>query len=545
MKNTGQKIAILWGIMLCICFNQVKAYSKQDSLRGSNGPERQWWNLLHYDLSVFPDIQNKRISGVNQVRFAKISAGEWLQLDLQWPMKIDSVKAGGKALNLVYRDSVYYLHFEKKINIAAVDSFTLYFSGKPREALSPPWDGGWIWKEDAQGNPFVSVACQGLGASAWFPCKDYLGDEPDHGVRLHIRAPKKLSGIGNGNLIGIDSHHPEYNTWSWEVKNPINNYNIIPYIGNYCMFNESYAGISGSLNCSYFVLRDDSLKAVQQFSQVKSMLACFEKWFGPYPFYEDGYKLVQAPHLGMEHQSNIAYGNGFANGYRGNDLSGSGHGLLWDFIIIHESGHEWFGNNFGIKDIADLWVHEAFTNYSETIYTECCCGKEASVDYVVGIRKKIKNDRAIVGAYGVNQEGSTDMYYKGGNMIHLIRTLMNDDEKFNNMLIAMNQKFRHQTISGKEVEEFLIQYSNLLLNKIFDQYLRSTSLPKLCYRKKGKKIYAWWENVVPGFGMKVLSNEGIWFEPGTDAQHATKIIRKTKTDFGIARDFPIELAPMP
>jgi aminopeptidase N len=542
MKKHNLGTIVVFLLWICGQSNlSAQTFTKQDSLRGSNGPNRSWWNLLHYDLWLNPDIPNKRLSGKNQIKFEKIGAGYQMQIDLQVPMKIDSVIYHSIKIPAEYRDSVYYLSLEKSNALQTVDSVLIYYSGKPKEAILPPWDGGWIWKEDTEGKPFVSVACQRLGASVWFPCKDYLGDEPDQGVKMHIFAPKNLSGIGNGNMVGIDQSNSQFNIWTWEVKNPINNYSIVPYIGNYTLLNETYKGISGDLNCSYFSLVADSVKARKQFMQVALMLNCFEKWFGPYPFYEDGYKLVQAPHLGMEHQSAIAYGNGFENGYRGKDLSGTGHGLKWDFIIIHESGHEWFGNNFSVMDIADLWVHEAFTNYAETIYTECCCGKDAGTEYVVGIRQKIKKDMPIIGHYGVNSAGSTDMYYKGGNLVHLIRTLMDDDEKFRAMLIAMNQKFRHQTVSGKQIEDFLSSYSNLPLKKIFDQYLRNVSIPKLCYRKKGKKVFCWWENCIPGFSMKVKTLGGVWIEPGMDEAHPQKIVLKCREDFGVEKDFLIEV----
>ena len=528
---------ILGIVFLGLTRVHANTFSRQDTLRGSNTPERSWWNLLHYELWVLPDIQKKSISGKNYIQFQKINKGHVMQIDLRYPMRIDSVHYHHQKIEATFKDSVYYLNLAESISINEKDSVLIFFSGQPKEAILPPWDGGWIWKKDEEGNPFVSVACQGLGASVWFPCKDYLGDEPDYGVIQHIAAPKKLSAIGNGNLLGINQQNESYNIWTWEVKNPINNYCIIPYIGNYTVINTSYNGLSGKLNCSFFSLVQDSAKARKQFAQVPLMLDCFERWFGPYPFYQDGYKMVQAPHLGMEHQSAIAYGNGFENGYKGKDLSESGQGLKWDFIIIHESGHEWFGNNISSSDLADLWVHEAFTNYSETVYTECCCGKEAGKEYVKGIRKKIKNDRPICGPNGVNQEGSTDMYYKGGNLIHLIRILMDDDEKFRQMLIAMNKNFRHSIISGKQMEEFMIQESGLPIQSLFDQYLRHEKPPTLWYRQRGRKVQCGWENCVPGFSMKIQTKNGRWIVPAMEGKKSRKIILEKGEKFEVSDDF--------
>ena len=296
-------------------------------------------------------------------------------------------------------------------------------------------------KKMQQDRPWMSVACQGLGASVWYPCKDHQSDEPDNGASLSIIVPDTLVAVGNGRLKNKISNNNGTTTYTWEVKDPINNYNIIPYIGKYVNWSDTLQGEKGTLDLSYWVLDYNLEKAKKQFEQVKPMLRCFEYWFGPYPFYEDGYKLVESPHLGMEHQSAVAYGNGYQNGYRGMDLSGSGWGIKWDFIIVHESAHEWFANNITTKDIADMWVHESFANYSETLYTEWLFGKEAGNEYNYGIRRRIENDRPIIGPYGVNKEGSGDMYYKGGNMLQTIRHAINDDEKFRNILRGLNQNF--------------------------------------------------------------------------------------------------------
>ena len=519
----------------------AQEFTKQDTLRGSIGPGRDWWNLLHYNLWVKVDIQNKSISGKNNILFERKKQGVSMQIDLQQPMKIDSAFYRGTKVVAKYKDSVYYFELINQDAGSALDSLLIFYSGKPKEALNPPWDGGWIWSNDDENNPFISVACQNLGASVWFPCKDHQSDKPDQGVRLHITVPNNLTAVGNGKLINSKDEPDFFKTWTWEVLSPISNYNIVPYIGNYTLIEEQYKGLAGDLSCSYYVLKQDTAKASIQFKQVPLMLNCFEKWFGKYPFYVDGYKLVQAPHLGMEHQSAIAYGNGFMNGYKGTDLSGSGHGLKWDFIIIHESGHEWFGNNITSNDCADMWVHEAFTNYAETIFTECCCGIDAAKEYVIGIRKKIKNDSPITGAYGVNREGSVDMYYKGGNLIHLIRMMINDDEIFRNMLAKMNSQFRHQTVNGEQIEKFIISYTSLPLQKIFDQYLRSTNPPTLVYRKKNNQVYFWWEDCVPDFSMKIKLASGLLVEPGLSKMKPQKIKLKNLENFEVSKDYYLQI----
>ena len=305
--------------------------------------------------------------------------------------------------------------------------------------------------------------------------------------------------ISNGRPLSTDM--PNY--YGWQVTNPINNYNIIPYIGDYVGWKETYKGLKGKLDLSYWVLRSDSAKAVEQFKQVPKMLEAFEYWFGPYPFYEDGFQMVQSPHLGMEHQSAVAYGNKFMNGYLGRDLSGSGWGLKWDFIIVHESGHEWFANNITTKDIADMWVHEGFTNYSETLFTEFYYGKEAGNEYSIGSRRTILNDKPIIGHYGVNEEGSGDMYAKAGSMIHNIRHVMNNDSLFRSILIGLNKDFYHQTVTTQQIENYISNISGINFSKVFDQYLRTIQIPTFSYSydEKEKLLTYQWKTCVAGFDM--------------------------------------------
>jgi aminopeptidase N len=364
----------------------------------------------------------------------------------------------------------------------------------------------------------MSAACQGLGASVWYPCKDHQSDEPDNGALLRISVPDTLMGIGNGKLIGKNQYKKGWTVYDWEVKSPINNYNIIPYIGKYSSFEEQYAGEKGNLDCTYWVLDYNVDKAKQQFQQVKPMLKAFEHWFGPYPFYEDGFKLVESPHLGMEHQSAVAYGNNYQNGYRGRDLSGSGWGLKWDFIIVHESGHEWFGNNITTAEVADMWVHEGFTNYSETLFTDYHYGKEAGNSYVQGTRKLIQNQGTIIGKYGVNEEGSGDMYYKGGNLVHFIRQLFQDDEAFRKALREMNLRFYHKITTSAEVESFWSEMLKRDLSPLFDQYLRDLKIPTLQVKRERNKIVYRWTDCNDRFNLPVriyINGKARWIEAST------------------------------
>ncbi|HEY5968689.1 MAG TPA: M1 family metallopeptidase, partial [Chitinophagaceae bacterium] len=510
-------------------------FTHQDTLRGSNGPGRDWWDVLRYNITVNPDYIKKEIRGEVTIDFkTKATGKKVMQIDLQEPMVIDKVMFDGMEveikkdppnvwqLTLLDIEPTMYIDKAeggKGLTKKQYQTIQILFHGKPIEAKRPPWDGGWIFTKDVKGRPWMSVACQGLGASVWFPCKDYQGDEPDLGSSLTMNVPDSLVAVANGRLKEKISKNGT-TVWKWEVKNPINNYNIIPYIGKYVNWKETYKGEKGKLDCDYWVLDYNLEKAKEQFKQVPMMLKAFEYWFGPYPFYEDGFKLIEAPHLGMEHQSAIAYGNGFKNGYRGKDLSGSaaGWGLKWDFIIVHESGHEWFANNITTIDIADMWVHESFTNYSETLFTEYYYGREAGSDYCIGTRRLIENDRPIIGPYGVNKEGSGDMYYKGGNMLHTIRQVINDDEKFRAILRGLNSKFYHSVVTTQQIENYMSEQSGKALSKIFDQYLRTTKIPELEYKFTGDNMYYRWVNCVEGFNMpvKLSGTKDDWLKATTE-----------------------------
>lgn len=522
-----RKILPLTIIFFCL-FVQSRAqlvsgktnYTKADTLRGMLTPLRTCYNIDYYHLDVKIDIGHKFISGSNEFVFTAAQNFSKLQFDLFSNMKVEKVVYKGRELLFERTFNAVFVTFPKEIQKGAKDRFSVYYSGNPIVAVNPPWDGGFIFTKDKSGNPWVSVACQGLGASVWWPTKDHQSDEVDS-LLISVTAPGNLQTIANGRLRSIVQKSGGYAQYNWFVSNPINNYNVSLYIGKYAHWADHYQGENGSLSLDFWSLKEDSTKARPHWdADVKPMLKSFEHWFGPYPFYKDGYKLVQAPHLGMEHQSAVAYGNQFKKGYLGGDLSSSGWGLKFDFITIHESGHEWFGNNITTKDIADMWVHEGFTNYSETLFTESEYGKTAGSQYVIGIRKKIMNDIPVIGPYNVNREGSGDMYYKGANLIHLIRQLMANDEKFRMLLRGLNKTFYHKTVTTKEIEAYIANQSGLKLDKIFDQYLRHTQIPVLEYKITSGLLSYRWAEVIKDFNMplKVTLKKDIytWIRPSAN-----------------------------
>ncbi|MGB4845680.1 MAG: M1 family metallopeptidase [Ferruginibacter sp.] len=527
-----------------------------DTLRGTYGATRDWWDVLKYDLHVKFNIEDSTINGWNVIQFKALKKGTVMQIDLQEPMILDSVsilflgkfegQTGMVPLSPIKIDykkdgNAYFIDIPPlALKLSDPQELTVYYHGKPRAAVRPPWDGGLIWKKDKNKNPWVSIACQGLGASVWYPCKDHQADEPDS-AEMHITVPEDLMCVGNGRYRGKINNGDGTATYDWAVSSPINNYNIIPYIGKYVHFGEKYDGEKGKLDMDYWVLDYNLDKAKEQFKDAGRMMKALEHWFGPYPFYEDGYKLVEAPHLGMEHQSATAYGNGFKNGYRGTDLSGSGWGLKWDFIIVHESGHEWFANNITSKDIADMWIHESFTNYSETLFTDYWYGKEAGNAYVQGTRKNISNDIPIIGTYNVNKEGSGDMYYKGGNMIHMIRQVINDDEKFRQILRGMNKTFYHQTVTTKQIEDYINKQSGINFSKLFDQYLRTTQIPVLEYKVDGHKLSYRYTNCVKGFNLplKIMFKTEQWIKP-TEKWKTLNLYPEGDNKFSVDANFYIK-----
>lgn len=505
----AQKIIIvmMWCLLLA---GTTFAFDRQDTLRGSNGNGRNWWDVQHYSLVVSLDTAHKSIRGVNTIN-AKITAtpNDSMQIDLQELMFLDSVVLNGKQLEVAKEGNVWWIiHPFHLLALNANFEVSIYYHGKPREAVNPPWDGGFIWTKDSIGSPWIAVACQGLGASSWWPCKDYQEDEPDSGMLLSLVCNEGLSVIMNGDKIGIvDLPHKEneekFQLAQFKVKNPINTYNATFYIGNYVHWEDTLMGEKGKLKLSFFALKYNENRARQQFAVTKSMLHCFEYWMGPYPFYEDGYKLVEAPYLGMEHQSAVAYGNKYKMGYLGSDRSKTGVGLLFDFIIVHETGHEWFGNNITAKDIADNWLHEGFTTYTEALFAECAFGKEKAVQYTIGEWDNIKNATPIIGQYGVQNKGG-DIYDKGAAVVHMIRIVMNDDEKFRQLLRGLNKDFYHKTVSSAEVELYISNFAGYDYTTFFNQYLRTTQVPKLDWYIKGKQLHYRYADAIDGFAMPLI-----------------------------------------
>lgn len=495
--------------------NAQQAFTRQDSLRGSITEDRAWWDLTYYHLDVAVNIEDSSLFGSNLIKYKVLKDHQVMQIDLQEPLAIKKITQNGEELHYEREGSAFFVELKDLQEVGKINELQIWYEGKPVVAKNPPWEGGFTWTSDSNGKPFVATSNQGIGASVWWPNKDHPYDEPDS-MLISITAPDTLMDVSNGRLRRVDDNENSTKTWHWFVSNPINNYGVNINIGDYVHFGEEYDGENGKLNLDYYVLRENEEKAREQFKQVKPMMDAFEYWFGPYPFYEDGYKLVEVPYLGMEHQSSVTYGNGYQNGYLGRDMSGSGWGMKFDFIIIHETGHEWFANNITYSDVADMWVHEGFTNYSESLYLDYHHGEQAANEYVQGIRLGIQNDSPLIGEYGVNQRGSGDMYNKGGNLLHTLRQVANSDSLWRETLRGLNREFYHQTVTSEEIENYISQKLERDLSAVFDQYLRDIRVPILEYAFRNGQLSYRWGNVVEGFDLPVdveINEEHFWLEP--------------------------------
>lgn len=530
-------IAAILLVMMGI-FCHAQNFTRQDSLRGSITPERSWWDLSYYHLDITVDIEKQTIQGSNTIRYRVLKPSQIIQVDLQPPMDIYKVTQEGEELEYSRDGNAYFIVLKKEQMSESYNEIIIQYGGKPKIAPRPPWDSGMVWGKDSLGKPFASSISWGAGSSQWWPCKDHMYDEVDS-LKFSINVRKDLIAVANGRLINIDTKNNGTNTYHWLVVNPINNYGLNFNIGNYANFSEVYNGELGALYCDYYVLQQNLTRAKEHFKQVPKMLEAFEYWFGPYPFYEDSYKLVETPYVGMEHQSATAYGNDYQNGYLGRDGSQSGWGNKFDYLIIHESGHEWFACNITFKDIADIWIHESFTTYSEGLYVEYHYGKEAGNDYLVGIRKGINNDKPMIGHYDVNDlVYSSDNYPKGATVLHMLRQIVDDDVKWRQVLRGLNTEFYHQTVTTQQVEDYIAEKSGLSLGGFWNQYLRTTQIPVLEYYFANNSLSYRWTNSIKEFDMplKVILNEmEEWIYPTTKWQ--VKEIAAEKLKLKVDRNF--------
>lgn len=530
------KKAILLAFTLLSIYNSTaQNFTRRDSLQGGLRDERNSFDVQRYDLNITVDPDKRFIFGYNDITFKVVENTRKIQLDLFENMQVDSIMFNGQKLDYKRDNDAVFIFFPKTLQKGNEEKLRFYYSGNPIVAKNAPWDGGFVFSKDSDQKPWIGVAVQGTGASLWYPVKDHQTDEPDKGATIKVAVPNGLMNVSNGRFTGSEDLKNGYTRWDWEVTNPINNYNITLNIADYVHIHDNHKG----LDLDYYVLRKNEDKARKHFEEVKPMMDCFQSKFGKYPFFEDGYKLVETPYLGMEHQSAVAYGNKYRKGYLGNDISGTGVGMTFDYITIHETGHEWFGNSITSKDVADMWIHEGFTTYSESVFIECQYGYDKAMQYITGQQLRVINDKPIIGIFGVNKEGSGDMYYKGALLLNTLRHIVNNDDKWWKMLLKYSETYKKQIIDTETVVAFFNKETGRDLTPVFDQYLKYRSIPKLQIKVNNNKLEYRWQTDVANFAMPVsitVKNKEIrldatnnWQTIKTDATSTDEIkVEKTK-----------------
>jgi aminopeptidase N len=471
-------------------------------------PARTCYDVKHYDLRLQINPDKKSIKGSNTITYQVQENTKLLQIDLEPSLKILAIRQGKKNLQFHRIERAVFVKLSKVQKKNDVHSIEVQYEGSPIAAKRAPWDGGFVWKQDASGKPWVGVACQGVGASVWYPCKDHWSDKPDS-VRLQYDVPKGLMAVANGNLVKKEEL-AEASRYIWKVSYPINSYNVTLNVADYRHFSDEYTAQDGQkLALDYYVLPENLEKAKKHFEQeVKKMLACYEKLFGKYPFWNDGYALVETPYLGMEHQGAIAYGNQYQMGYSNGDLTGTGIQRTFDFIIIHETGHEYWGNSISGYDKSDMWIHEAFCTYGEALYVECLQGKEKAFEYANGWKRIVGNDTPIIPQPFSNQEGSGDMYFKGALMLHTLRNVLDDDAKWFKIIYDFAQDFKGKITKTDEVLEYFERKMQKNVKPIFKQYLQHTQIPTFEYKVENNTLKYRWLADVAEFVMPIVLELG-------------------------------------
>jgi aminopeptidase N len=507
------------------------APTRADILRGAYGQYRANNDLLYYHLDVRVDPEKKFISGKNTIRFKMLKDDTRIQLDLQQPLNVDKILLGATELKYEREFGAVFVDFPQTLRAGRIYSIDFYYSGNPLETGR---FGGIAFRKDPSGHPWINTACEGIGASIWWPNKDQWRDEVES-MQISVSIPNDLVDVSNGKFMGKTDLGDGYTRWDWLVHYPINNYDVSLNIGNYQHFSDKL----GDLPLDFYALPEDLDKAKKQFVQAKGMLQAFQHYFGEYPFKKDGYKLIEVPYSGMEHQSAVTYGNHFTNGYLERDWTGVGISLRFDFIIIHESGHEWFGNSITAADPSDMWIHEGWTTYLECLYVEYMYGHDDYLKYVNAYKSKVKNAKPIIAERGINAEPPQDMYFKGALFLNTLRSVVNDDPRWFKLIHDLYQHFKYENIMTEDIVQFFNQKTGKDMTPIFNQYLRHTAIPTLELKfNDGDGTVAYrWKVDEPGFAMPVrVGKKDSWqlIQATTDWQTVKTPL--AKDDFGVATD---------
>ena len=505
--------------------------TRADILRGAYGPYRANNDLLSYHLDIRVDPVKETISGTNKIRFRMLADGNRIQLDLHPALNIEKILLGATELKYERDLGAVFVDFPETLKQGHEYAIDFYYSGHP---VTTGRFGGFTFGKDPDGKPWIFTSCEDDGASIWWPNKDQWRDEVEN-MEISVAVPNDLVDVSNGRFLGKKDLGDGYTRWDWMVHYPINNYDVALNIGNYQHFSDKM----GDLTMDFYALPGDLDKAKKQFAQARGMLEAFQHYFGPYPFAEDGYKLIEVPYAGMEHQSAVAYGNQFANGYLNRDWTGVGISPRFDFIIIHESGHEWFGNSITAADRSDMWIHEGWTTYLESLYVEYMYGHDDAIKYLGGIKPKVQNLRPIITERGVNGDPTEDQYFKGALMINTLRSVINDDNRWWPLLYDFYQQFKYRNIMTEDVVAFFNRETGMNLTPIFNQYLRHAEIPtlQLFFDPATRSVSYKWRADEPDFAMPVLVGEkDHWQRIVPTEQWQTMKTSLSKDQFEVATD---------
>lgn len=523
-------------------FYERYSFNQSDTLRGMLRPERSCYDVGFYELDLRVDIDRKYLEGSVSMDFVVLEPTRRLQIDLYANMEITRIDWQNSPLRYSREHNAVFVEFTETLLPGSRHRLRIAYRGQPQAARNPPWDGGFVWSKDRNGKPWVGVACEGDGASLWWPNKDHLSDEPDS-VSIRVAVPTGLQCVANGNLRGQTALPGGYTRFDWFVSYPINNYNVTLNIADYAHFSDVYVAADGdSLALDYYVLPYNEAKAREHFRQVQPTLACFERFFGKYPFWRDGFALVETSYLGMEHQSAIAYGNRYLRGYLGSMIP---RDMDWDYVIVHETGHEYFGNSVSCNDLSEMWIHESFTTYMEALFVECEFSYPDAVRYMKGMLGHIGNRQPILGPPDVNWEKwhYSDHYYKGAWVLHTLRHAINDDERWFALLKSFYQQCALSNIRTDDVVQFVNDFTGRDFTAFFEQYLWYPAVPKLLYRLKPQgddlEVFFKWEAQVPGFDMPVLigrKGEYVQVFPNTETARSVVLKGLSPEDFQVATE---------
>ncbi|MEM9836513.1 MAG: M1 family metallopeptidase [Bacteroidota bacterium] len=500
--RTSLFVSLLFFSLIRLTAQSPYANISAEELRGALRPERTCFDVHYYALHLAVDMSKQEVSGYVDVDFITVTRTDRIQLDLYRNMLIEEISWNGQRLPYERVHDAFFVDFPRSLTPNSLQSVRVKYYGIPMEAKNPPWDGGFVWSLDNKDRTWLGVACQGAGASLWWPNKDHLSDKPDS-VLISITVPEHYFVAANGNLRETELVGRKKERFDWFVSYPINNYNVSFNVGHYLKLSDAFVASDGrKLALDYYVIDYNEKKAKKHFQQVKPMLRAYEHYLGDYPFWEDGFALIETPYLGMEHQSGIAYGNRYMRGYLGGMLP---RGMNWDYIIIHETGHEYFGNSICINDHAELWIHESFTTYLESLYVEYHHGKEKAQEYLLMQRPYVRGREAVIGPLNVNYQGweTSDHYYKGAWMLHTLRNIVNDDPLWFGMLRSLYQRFKGKNVTTHDITRFMSEYLQADYSIFFDQYLNYPNLPKLEFRQNGKQVEYRWQANCEAFNMPI------------------------------------------